>query len=65
MLVRGRLWDLNQGVTKVELREALLFLDPDWSQGATLALPGAVEGCSLAVNDLTGLAPQQPAGFRH
>lgn len=64
LMVRGRLWGFNQGVSEVEIRDAQVFLDPNWSQGATLALPGAIESCPLAVNDLTGLAPQQPSGFR-
>lgn len=65
LMVRGRLWSFNKDVSEVEIRDAQLFLDPDWSRGATLALPGAINGCELAVNDLTGLAPAQPSGFGH
>ncbi len=65
VMVRGRVWDFDKDVTKVQLRDARIFLDPDWNRGATLALPGAIEGCPLAVNDLTGLANQQPSGFGH
>lgn len=66
VMVRGRLWDFDKDVTKIELRDARIFLDPDWNRGATLALPGAVEHCKLAVNDLTGVSNnQQPAGFAH
>ncbi|XXF75514.1 hypothetical protein P2318_20900 [Myxococcaceae bacterium GXIMD 01537] len=63
VLVRGRLWDFKKSVTEVEIRDALLFLDRDWSQGAGLADPRAVAACPLAVNDLTGVAPMQPGGF--
>ncbi|MBI3185829.1 MAG: hypothetical protein HYZ28_27140 [Myxococcales bacterium] len=65
MLVRGRFWEMNRAVTEVEIREALLFEDRDWSQGALLADPQAVAYCPLAVNELTGLAPRQPGGFAH
>ncbi|MBJ6764347.1 hypothetical protein JGU66_26525 [Myxococcaceae bacterium JPH2] len=63
LLARGRLWEFKKAVTDVELRDALLFLDRDWSQGANLADPNAVAACPLAFNDLTGLAPVQPGGF--
>lgn len=65
MLVKGRFWEMNQSVTEVEIKEALLFEDRDFSAGVVLADPNAVAACPLAVNDLTGIAPQQPGGFRH
>ncbi|MBL8952281.1 MAG: hypothetical protein JNK82_15995 [Myxococcaceae bacterium] len=65
MLVKGRFWEMNQTVTEVEIKEALLFEDRDFSAGVVLADPNAVVQCPLAVNDLTGTAPVQPGGFRH
>jgi len=50
-------------VQDVELRDALIFQDRDWTQGSTLVDPNAVARCPLAVNDLTGAAPQQPGAF--
>jgi hypothetical protein len=63
MLVRGRLWDINKAGTEVDVRDAYLFDDPDTSQGAFLADPQATALCPAAINDLAGLAPQQPGGF--
>ncbi|MBN1207550.1 MAG: hypothetical protein JXB05_21960 [Myxococcaceae bacterium] len=63
MLVRGRLWEYKKGITQVEVRDALLFEDRDWSQGALLADPNATAACPVAFNDLTGIAPTQPGGF--
>lgn len=65
VMVRGRVWDFNEGITKVELRDARIFLDPNWNLGATLALAGAVDGCPFAINDLPGLTAKQPSGFGH
>ena len=66
MLVRGRLWEYKKGITDVELRDAVLFLDRDWSQGVLLADPAATAACPVAYNELTGMAPVQPGGFgRH
>jgi hypothetical protein len=63
MLVRGRLWEYKKGITEVEVREALMFQDRDFSQGAALADPTATAVCPLAYNELTGMAPTQPGGF--
>lgn len=66
MLVRGRLWEYKKGITDVELRDAILFADRDWSQGVLLADPNATAACPVAFNELTGTAPVQPGGFgRH
>jgi hypothetical protein len=66
MLVRGRLWEYKKGITDVELRDAILFEDRDFSQGALLADPNATAACPVAYNELTGMAPVQPGGFgRH
>ncbi|MCL2625367.1 MAG: hypothetical protein FWD46_00925 [Cystobacterineae bacterium] len=63
LMVKGRLWMANADLTEVEIKNALLFQDKDWSQGALLALPGMVDNCPFAINDLTGVAPVQPGGF--
>jgi hypothetical protein len=63
MLVRGRLWEYKKGITDVELRDALIFEDRDWSQGVLLADPGVTAACTVAYNELTGMAPTQPGGF--
>lgn len=63
LTVRGRLWNIGKGLTGLEIREALLFEDRDWSQGARLIDPAVVARCPLAVNDLSGQAPKQPGGF--
>lgn len=63
LLVRGRLWEYKKGITEVEVRDALLFQDRDWSQGALLADPNATAACPVAFNELTGMAPSQPGGF--
>jgi hypothetical protein len=63
VLVRGRLWNINKAGSEVEVRDAYLFDDPDTSQGVFLADPQATALCPAAVNDLAGLAPQQPGGF--
>jgi len=63
LMVRGRFWGFKKAVQDVELRDALIFQDRDWTQGSTLVDPNAVARCPLAVNDLTGAAPQQPGAF--
>lgn len=62
MLVRGRLYDFNASMTHLEVRDALIFEDRDFSQGALLADPNAVARCPLAKNDLTG-SVNQTGGF--
>lgn len=64
VMVRGRLWEMNRTVTELQLRDAVLFEDRDWSQGAVLANPAAIGACGFAINELTGSAPSQPGGFR-
>jgi hypothetical protein len=63
LLVRGRFWEMSSDLNSLELRDALLFEDRDWSRGAALADPAVVAQCPLAVNELAGMAPQQPGGF--
>jgi hypothetical protein len=64
MLVRGRFWEMNRDVTQVEVRDAQLFEDRDW-YGAMLADPNMIATCPAAINELTGIGPQQPGGFKH
>lgn len=63
VLVRGRFWEYKKGLTSIELRDALIFPERDWTKTPSLADPAAVASCPLAVNDLTGLAPMQPGAF--
>jgi hypothetical protein len=66
MLVRGRFWEYKKdkkGITDVEIRDALLFVDRDWSQGALIVDPNATAACPVAYNELSGTAPTQPGGF--
>lgn len=66
LLVRGRFWEYKKdkkGIIEVELRDALLFLDRDWSQGAMIVDPNATAACPVAYNELAGTAPTQPGGF--
>ena len=66
MLVRGRFWEYKKdkkGITEVELRDGLLFVDRDWSQGALIVDPNATAACPAAYNELAGTAPTQPGGF--
>ena len=65
LIVKGRFWEMNLSVTEVEVRDALLFEDRDFSRGVWLGDPNAVAQCPLAINELTGVAPVQPGGFRH
>jgi hypothetical protein len=64
MLVRGQFWEMNRDVTEVEVRDAVLFEDRDW-YGAVLADPNVIATCPAAINELTGIAPTQPGGFKH
>ncbi|MBZ4415980.1 hypothetical protein [Myxococcus sp. RHSTA-1-4] len=63
VLVRGRFWEYKKGLTAIEMREALLFPERDWTNVTGLVDPAALASCPLAVNDLTGLAPTQPGAF--
>lgn len=65
VLIKGNFWEMNKDVTELEVREGLLFDDRDWSGGVLLGRPEDVMKCSVAVNELTGTAPQQPGGFAH
>ncbi len=64
MLVKGRFWEMNRTVTEVEVRDAVLFEDRDW-YGAVIANPQDIMQCPAAINELTGIAPAQPGGFKH
>ncbi len=65
LIVKGRFWQMNRTVTEVEVRDALLFEDRDFSRGVLLGDPNAIAECPLAINELTGVSPVQPGGFRH
>jgi hypothetical protein len=63
VLLRGRFWEYKKGITFIEMRDALVFPERDWTKVSGLVDPIALEACPLAVNDLTGLAPLQPGAF--
>ncbi|WNG28148.1 hypothetical protein F0U62_32195 [Cystobacter fuscus] len=63
LMVRGRFWSFAKGVDELELRDALIFQDRDWSQGNTLVDPASVAQCPVAINDLMGAAPTQAGAF--
>lgn len=63
VLVRGRFWEYKKGMMSIELRNALLFPERDWTKVAALVDPAALASCPLAINDLTGIAPIQPGAF--
>ncbi len=63
VIVRGRFWEYKKALATIELRDALLFPERDWTKTPILADPAAVAACPLAVNDLTGIAPIQPGAF--
>jgi hypothetical protein len=65
VLVKGRFWEMNKTFTELEVRDAWLFEDRDFSAGVMLGSPADVAQCPAAINELTGLAPQQPGGFKH
>ncbi len=65
MLVKGEFHEMDRSMTTVEITKAMLFDDRDWGAGAVLGRPEDVDQCPLATNDLTGLNPNQPGGFRH
>ncbi len=65
VLVKGRFWEMTQGVTETEVREGLIFSDRDWSAGAVLGRPEDVAQCPFAINELTGVSPNQAGGFGH
>ncbi|HYO52668.1 hypothetical protein [Archangium sp.] len=63
LMVRGRFWAFKKAVEDVELRDALIFQDRDWSQGNVLADPNTVARCPFAINELMGTAPVQSGAF--
>jgi hypothetical protein len=63
VLVKGRLFEINGDLSKVVIRDAILFQDRDWSQGAVLADPSVMLRCPAAINDMTGTGSYQPGGF--
>lgn len=65
MLVKGSFHEMDTAMTTVEITNAVLFDDRDWGNGALLGEPSTIAQCPAALNDLTGLAPNQPGGFKH
>ncbi len=65
VLIKGKFWEMTRNFTELEVRDALMFDDRDWSSGVLLGRPQDVATCSVAINELTGTAPQQPGGFAH
>lgn len=65
VLVKGRFWNMNKTATELEIRDAMLFDDRDWSTGVLLGRPEDIAACPAAINELTGTAPAQPGGFGH
>jgi hypothetical protein len=65
IMLKGRFWEMNKQLTELEVRDAVLFNDTDWSQGVILGNPAEIASCSAAINELTGVAPEQPGGFKH
>jgi hypothetical protein len=63
LMVRGRFWSFAKALDELELRDALIFQDRDWSQGNTLVDPASVAQCPFATNDLMGAAPVQSGAF--
>jgi hypothetical protein len=65
LIVKGRFWEMNRIVREVEVKDAQLFEDRDFSRGVILGDPNTIAQCPLALNELTGVAPVQPGGFKH
>ena len=65
VLVKGRFWEMNRTLSQIEIRDGLLFNDNDWDRGVVLGSPADIAQCPAALNDLTGIAPNQPSGFGH
>lgn len=64
VMVKGRLFEMTNDLSQIVIRDAYLFQDRDWSQGALLADPAVMLQCPAAVNDVTGTAGAfQPGGF--
>jgi hypothetical protein len=63
LIARGRLWDFGNRMREVELRDALLFEDRNWAEGAFIADPRLVASCPFARNELPGAGSMQPGGF--
>lgn len=65
LIVKGRFYEMTLDMKEVLVKDGLLFEDRDWSRGVYLGDPNAVAECPLAINELTGVAPVQPGGFKH
>ena len=73
VLVKGHLWDIGPNMSYVEIRDAYIFTDANWSTWPGLATRADVAECAIAVNDLSpyGYIPKSkrvdPSGnaFQH
>jgi len=65
LMVKGEFHEMDTSMTTVEITNAMLFDDRDWGAGVVLGNPQDVAQCPAALNELTGLNPNQPGGFKH
>ncbi|MFO0598596.1 MAG: hypothetical protein U0228_25035 [Myxococcaceae bacterium] len=65
VMLKGHFWEMTKTALELEVRDGLLFDDPDWSGGVLLGKPQDVAMCTAAINELTGTAPEQIGGFKH
>ena len=61
VMVKGHLWDIGPNMAWVEVRDAILFQDPDWGTWPGVADPNDVRTCPIAVNDLSAYGFRQHA----
>lgn len=64
VMVKGRFWEMTKNMKEFEIRDGLIFNDIDWSQGVLVGNPQDIAACPVAINELTGIAPQS-GGFAH
>ena len=65
LMVKGEFHEMDTSMTTVEITNAMLFDDRDWGAGVVLGSPRDIAQCPAAFNELTGLNPNQPGGFKH
>ena len=71
VMVKGHLWDMGPDMAWIEVRDAVLFQDPDWSTWPGVANADDVRMCAIAVNDLSAYGsrphplPGRPDPFVH
>jgi hypothetical protein len=62
VLIKGHLWDIAQNMGWIEVRDADLFPDPDWSTWPGIATAEDVRNCPIAVNDISAYGFRQRPG---